>query len=193
VILVLLFSQPAQPVLAKLNLVSGAASDRDEFQTWLGECSAASPSFETLVDTLNNSDKTVTLNLGRAQQGVTIDAFGGGGTQTLNLSDFEKWPRPEKDPTTGQYSGPEDHPWAGTVCEELAHSLAEAYDAAANGHDYNAAHAVGFSQQNEIRHDLNQTDTARDAPGTTTTTYGTHTEEVVLNSNGNTDHINYRD
>jgi hypothetical protein len=176
-----------------LNIASGSDADKAAFQPWLQECSAASPAFEMLVETINYSDRTVSLNLGRNQTGVTIDAFEGSGTQTLNVSDFEKWPLPDKDPTTGQYSGPKDHPWAGTVCEELAHSLAEAFDAAANGHDFNAAHAVGFSEQNEIRHDLNQTDVARDVPGTTTTAYGPHTEEVVINANGNTDHINYSD
>jgi len=140
------------PASAKLA-INGKEADQKALKEYLAKCEDECRSFRQLLQAIKDDKKvSVTLNVGRDQKKVAIDAFESPGKMTVDLADLEKFPRPKKNGKKWEF--PSGVPaWAGTFCEELAHILAEAYDSAKDGPaaKQEKSHKVALKAQAEIR------------------------------------------
>lgn len=117
----------------------------------------ASSSFRNLVNTVN-ADKVhpVTLRVGRNQPGHFVDAWNGGGTNTIDLADVLQFP----------VTPPAANPEAMTQGQNLAHVLAEARQGAL-GHGYRPSHRSAIQTENRYRADIGQRASLRLPPNDT--------------------------
>jgi hypothetical protein len=146
--------------------VIGSAADRADFTQMVRREMLRSRSFHDLMTT-QNADAAHPLNVtvGRNQPGTYVDAFNGGGNQTLDLADIQAWPdRP-----------PPGNPDAMTQGENLMHALFEARQGAL-GHGYNVAHRRAIGAENNYRADIGQTSRLRMPPNDTTVNGAGNTE-----------------
>jgi hypothetical protein len=135
-----------------------------------------SPSFGKLMN-IQNADTAhpVTIDVGRSQPNTFVDAFNGGGNQTIDLDDFERWP---EDPSGSAH--------AMTRGQNLVHAMAEARQGAL-GNGYDVSHRRAIQAENQYRADIGQTsrlrlfpnDTTRDSAGNTIFQYDNGYKELI--------------
>lgn len=165
--------------------VSGSAADQATFLHMTRREMLNSPSFRTLMNTQNaDAAHPLTINVGRSQAGTFVDAFNGGGNQTIDLDDFQQWP--ENPPAT--------NPHAMTRGQNLVHAMAEARQGAL-GNGYDVSHRRAIQAENQYRADIGQTsrlrlppnDTTTNAAGNTVFQYNNgYTEEIQTDASGTT-------
>jgi hypothetical protein len=137
-----------------------------------------SPSFRQLMNTINaDAAHPVTLNAGRNQPRHFVDAFNGGGNQTIDLADIEQWP----------VTPPAGHPEAMVQGENLVHALAEARHAAL-GNGYGPSHRVAIEAENRYRRDIGQNAGLRLPPNDTT--LGSGNSVIFQFDNGYREQVN---
>ena len=73
--------------------VNGSAADQATFMHMTRREMLRSPSFRNTMNTANaDAAHPMTFNVGRNQPRTYVDAFNGGGNQTVDLTDVEQWP-----------------------------------------------------------------------------------------------------
>lgn len=139
--------------------VNGSAADRASFLHMTRRAMLNSPSFRRMMNTANNdAAHPLNITVGRNQANHFVDAFNGGGRQTLDLADMERWPQ----------NPPAGNPDAMTREQNIVHALVEARQGAL-GNGYNASHRRAIQAENQYRADVGQRSRLRMPPNDTTT------------------------
>ncbi len=168
--------------------LQGSDADQGAFKNMLAGGLGNSPQFRSLVSSLgNDSENTLTMDLGRSQPGLMVDAFeyeASSGSrhkrnvQTIDLDDYEKIPG----------APPRDAPDAQTRTQKLIHALTEAQSGMKSsetdgGKRYLPAHSSAIDAENDYRAEQGQNGKRRyeDPEGTAdggwTYDYGEHKEQ----------------
>ena len=165
--------------------VTGSAADQKAFLDLVRREMARSQTMRDLMTTINNdAAHPVKLDVGRSQPGHFVDAFNGGGKQTLDLDDIQQFP----------LDAPKSHPEGMVQGEQIVHALAEAREGAL-GQAYGPAHAAAIDAENKYRADLGQSqklmappnDTSSGAGGSVIFNFdGGYKEEVHVGPTGDT-------
>ncbi len=165
--------------------VNGTAADQATYLHMTRREMLNSPSFRNLMNTQNaDAAHPLTINVGRNQPGTFVDAFNGGGNQTIDLTDFEQWPE----------NAPAANPHAMTRGQNLVHAMAEARQGAL-GNNFDTSHRRAIQAENQYRADIGQTsrlrlppnDTTQNAAGNTVFQYDNgYTEEIQTDPTGAT-------
>lgn len=164
--------------------VTGTKADIKAWNTMLIETWGSSATARQLLSDIgNDTDKShaITVNLGRKQAGVLVDAFA---TNDVDLDDIDHFP---VTPSAA-------HPKEMTRGEQLVHILAERRSAklSSTPTDFGPAHAAATVVHNQLRAELGQpAETSAGASvtssggiiGTTTSKDGS-TQDIEFNANG---------
>ena len=141
--------------------LQGSDADQETFKHMLRDGMTDSPYFRQMYsDFANDPDTDLTMDLGRSQAGLKVDAFewessgAGGGTrntQTIDLDDYENIPG----------SAPADHPDAQIRTQKLIHAMTEAHTGAesaeADPHQrYLDSHYAAITAENLYRAEQGQ-------------------------------------
>lgn len=133
--------------------LKGSAADQAAYLHMVRREMLTSPTFAKTMNEIN-ADKAhpVKVNIGRDMPNVRLDVDRGGGTQDIDLNDFDKLP--DKPGAS--------NPNAITQGEVLSHAMREARQAAL-GQKHPEAHAAAINEENEYRKEIGQK-TFRKAP-----------------------------
>jgi hypothetical protein len=125
--------------------VNGTEANKAAYLHMVRREMLTSPSFAKTMNEINN-DKAhkVTVNVGRDQEGVALDAFRKNG-QAIDMNDFEKMP----------VTPPGNNPGAITQGQVLAHAMREAREASL-GKQFKDAHKQAIVDENEYRKEIGQ-------------------------------------